>query len=94
MGRHEREGSLEPPSGTTASKRRGASPSTTWRRCCNRRRGRGPWTWAVAYRRRLSAPLYDVFLAAYRAALLATIGEPAPYLYPFQRLLIWGRLPG
>ncbi|MGF1596681.1 MAG: hypothetical protein ACFCVK_07075 [Acidimicrobiales bacterium] len=35
------------------------------------------------------APDHDV--GAYRRKLLARIGERAPYLYPFERILIWGR---
>jgi trans-aconitate 2-methyltransferase len=43
------------------------------------------------YRERLSAEDYAAFLATYEQRLLATLGERAPYLYAFKRLLIWGR---
>jgi trans-aconitate 2-methyltransferase len=36
---------------------------------------------------------YERFLDDYRTRLLAQIGEHSPYLYPFKRILIWGRLP-
>jgi trans-aconitate 2-methyltransferase len=43
------------------------------------------------YRERLSATDYAAFLATYEQRLLAKLGERAPYLYAFKRLLIWGR---
>ena len=35
---------------------------------------------------------YEQFVAEYQRRLLAEIGESSPYLYPFKRLLLWGRL--
>ena len=44
----------------------------------------------TAYQEKLSAPEFAHFLEAYRAELLAEIGE-GPYFYAFKRLLLWGR---
>jgi len=35
---------------------------------------------------------YEEFVNEYRRRLLAEIGERAPYLYTFKRVLLWGRL--
>lgn len=43
--------------------------------------------------KRLPAELHDPFVDAYRNALLAEIGDKAPYFYAFKRILIWGRQP-
>jgi trans-aconitate 2-methyltransferase len=40
---------------------------------------------------RLPADLHDPFVEAYRTALLDRIGEHAPYLYAFKRILMWAR---
>jgi trans-aconitate 2-methyltransferase len=46
---------------------------------------------------RFKAPMgeerWERFVAAYRARLLAELGECAPYTYFFKRILLWGRLP-
>jgi trans-aconitate 2-methyltransferase len=34
---------------------------------------------------------YAHFIDVYRARLLAVLGERSPYLYPFKRILLWGR---
>jgi trans-aconitate 2-methyltransferase len=34
---------------------------------------------------------WDEFVARYRTRLLDVIGDRAPYLYPFKRILLWGR---
>jgi trans-aconitate 2-methyltransferase len=34
---------------------------------------------------------WDEFVDRYRARLLAVIGDRAPYVYPFKRILLWGR---
>jgi trans-aconitate 2-methyltransferase len=44
------------------------------------------------YRRLLPAEVYDDFLATYRATLLPRLDCRRPYLLPFPRLLLWGRL--
>jgi trans-aconitate 2-methyltransferase len=44
------------------------------------------------YERLLPAELFDDFLAAYRATLLPRLAHRRPYLLPFPRLLMWGRL--
>ena len=41
--------------------------------------------------KRLPAELIDRFVATYRDALLAEVGDPSPYLYPFKRILLWAR---
>jgi len=43
-----------------------------------------------AYLSRLDAAGAAAFEAAYRARLLARIGERTPYFYPFRRMLFWG----
>ncbi len=45
------------------------------------------------YRERLPPPLYRQLLADYAGRLRAIEGEHRPYLFPFRRLLVWGRLP-
>jgi trans-aconitate 2-methyltransferase len=42
---------------------------------------------------RLPAELHEPFVDAYRTALLDRIGEHAPYLYAFRRILMWARRP-
>lgn len=41
----------------------------------------------------LPAELHEPFVDAYRTALLDRIGEHAPYLYAFKRILMWARRP-
>ena len=41
--------------------------------------------------KRLPTELHEPFVDAYRRALLARLGEHAPYFYPFKRILMWGR---
>jgi trans-aconitate 2-methyltransferase len=48
-------------------------------------------TFLTAYLGRLDEAQQQVFLDAYRTRLLATIGDRAPYFYPFRRMLLWGR---
>jgi trans-aconitate 2-methyltransferase len=43
-----------------------------------------------AYLNRLNDENQRRFLDAYRARLLAEVGDRAPYFYPFRRLLFWG----
>ncbi len=43
----------------------------------------------------LPADVHEPFVDAYRAELLARIGDRAPYFYAFKRILMWGRVtPG
>ena len=42
----------------------------------------------------LPAGRFDEFVAEYRDRLVARLGDHRPYLYPFRRILLWGRLPG
>jgi trans-aconitate 2-methyltransferase len=44
--------------------------------------------------KRLPTELHEPFVDAYRNALLARLGEQAPYFYPFKRILMWGRRQG
>lgn len=48
-------------------------------------------THLTQFRERLSDDLYDVLLVRYRERLLRAIGERAPYLYTFKRILLWAR---
>ncbi len=41
----------------------------------------------------LPADLLPEFDARYRARLVAVLGDRQPYLYPFKRILFWGRRP-
>ena len=36
---------------------------------------------------------WDDFIEQYRGRLLAVLGDRSPYLFPFKRLLLWGRRP-
>ena len=46
----------------------------------------------TGYRDRLSAADYEAFLADYRARLLSVLADERPFLYPFKRILLWGRM--
>jgi trans-aconitate 2-methyltransferase len=46
----------------------------------------------TAYLARLPHPLHEAFLARYTEALVADVGERAPYYYPFPRVFLWGRM--
>jgi trans-aconitate 2-methyltransferase len=50
-------------------------------------------TLLTRFARILPAGLYDGLIDAYRARLLATIGDQSPYFYPFNRILMWARKP-
>jgi trans-aconitate 2-methyltransferase len=41
------------------------------------------------YQRRLSAELFERFLARYRQRLLPQLADTRPYFYPFKRVLFW-----
>jgi trans-aconitate 2-methyltransferase len=45
------------------------------------------------YERRLPPAEFTQFLARYRERLLPLLDEARPYLYPFKRILLWGRRP-
>lgn len=47
----------------------------------------------TGYRNRMSAEDYQAFLADYRERLLSVLADERPFLYPFKRLLLWGRTP-
>ena len=42
------------------------------------------------YERQLDAPRFAEFVDLYRRRLRREIGEHAPYLYAYKRLLLWG----
>ena len=46
-------------------------------------------TGLTRFRARLDEVAYERFLAAYRARLLARLGDHRPYFYAFKRILIW-----
>jgi trans-aconitate 2-methyltransferase len=48
-------------------------------------------TTLTQYRSRLSPELYERFLARYEETLLPRLADERPFLYPFQRVLLWGR---
>jgi trans-aconitate 2-methyltransferase len=43
---------------------------------------------------RLPADLYERFLARYRERLMPALADTRPHVYPFKRILLWGRRPG
>lgn len=43
------------------------------------------------YRNRLSPEDYEAYLSDFRERLLAELPDERPHLYPFKRLLLWGR---
>lgn len=45
----------------------------------------------TAYQRRMSPDLFAEYLQRYTDVLLRELGEGEPYLYPFKRILMWGR---
>lgn len=50
-------------------------------------------TLLTAYLSRLAPESGERFLARYRERLLAELGQQRPYFHPFERILLWGRLP-
>jgi len=50
-------------------------------------------TMLTAYQARLPADLFTRFLDAYRARLFERLPDERPFLFPFKRILLWGRLP-
>jgi hypothetical protein len=36
--------------------------------------------------------MYEDFVAQYRDRLRIALGDERPYLYPFKRILMWGRV--
>ncbi|MBV9100743.1 MAG: methyltransferase domain-containing protein [Candidatus Dormibacteraeota bacterium] len=46
------------------------------------------------YEARMPAGLYAEFVRRYGERLRDMVGEQRPYLYPFKRILMWGRAPG
>jgi trans-aconitate 2-methyltransferase len=46
-----------------------------------------------SYREHLPADLYPKYVEAYEARLLQEMGDSGPFLYPFKRILFWGRKP-
>jgi len=45
------------------------------------------------YQRRMPAELWPEYLARYRARLLPALSDEQPFVYPFKRILMWGRKP-
>lgn len=46
-------------------------------------------TLLTSYQERMSAPLYEDFLAAYRARLFEALEDRRPFFFPFSRILCW-----
>jgi trans-aconitate 2-methyltransferase len=46
----------------------------------------------TGYRDRMSVADYEAFLADYRERLMSVLADERPFLYPFKRLLLWGRM--
>ena len=46
------------------------------------------------YRERLPPKVYDAFLGHYRERLMLSLKDERPYLFPFERVLMWARRPG
>ena len=44
------------------------------------------------YRNRLGAEDYEAYLADYRERLMSVLSDERPFLYPFKRILLWGRV--
>ena len=42
---------------------------------------------------RLDEATFEAYLARYREALLAELGQKRPYFYAFSRILCWARFP-
>lgn len=51
-------------------------------------------TMLTDYKKRLTAAMYEEFLAAYRARLLPKLEDASPYFFPFKRILFTARKPG
>ncbi len=45
------------------------------------------------FRAVLAPDVFDELVADYEQQLLAELGDRGPYLFPFRRILMWGRLP-
>lgn len=43
------------------------------------------------YQKRLASEVFDAFLARYRGLLMERLADTRPFLYPFKRILVWGR---
>jgi len=50
-------------------------------------------TTLTRFREPLGPDAWDNFIEQYRRRLLAVLGDRSPYLFPFKRLLLWGRRP-
>ncbi len=46
------------------------------------------------YRNRLPPADYEAYLADYRERVLSLLPDERPFLYPFKRILLWGRVGG
>jgi trans-aconitate 2-methyltransferase len=50
-------------------------------------------TMLTDYQRRLAPEAFARFLARYREVLLSRLPDERPFLFPFKRILLWGRRP-
>ncbi len=51
-------------------------------------------TTLTPYAERLPPKVYEAFLGHYRERLMLSLKDTRPFLFPFERLLLWGRLRG
>ncbi|HQZ33213.1 MAG TPA: methyltransferase domain-containing protein [Ilumatobacteraceae bacterium] len=50
-------------------------------------------TMLTRFQKRLPADIFEEFVTDYEVALLAEVGDRAPFFFPFRRILMWGRRP-
>jgi trans-aconitate 2-methyltransferase len=51
-------------------------------------------TMLTRFKKVLDSATYDAFVRRYEDRLVAPLGQHRPFLFPFARLLFWGKLPG
>lgn len=50
-------------------------------------------TTLTRFQKRLSAEVFEEFVADYEAALISAVGDRSPFFFPFRRILMWARRP-
>ncbi len=51
-------------------------------------------TTLTRFKEPLGPDRFERFVGLYRERLLTELGDRSPYVYPFKRILMWGRLAG